>query len=190
MIAASKVRLFTMRIQPTYAPCVRPATLTAILLALAVLAGCDSSSPEPDPLHSYEGRVIRGWLLALERQDYEQAAYYFAPGALIDQGRPFRLRTPAQTIEFNAALPCRADLVRLADEGRRVLAAFRLRAGPGGRCSGVVMVRYTIRKGKFTEWRQLPNIRNGPAPPQSSASLQGGCPGAAAPHARGASRPA
>lgn len=53
----------------TYALCVRPATLTAILLALAVLAGCDSSSPEPDPLHSYDGRVIRGWLLALERQD-------------------------------------------------------------------------------------------------------------------------
>ena len=52
--------------------------------------GCDSSSPKskPDPLHSYDGRVIRGWLLALERQDYEQAAYYFAPGALIDQGHP------------------------------------------------------------------------------------------------------
>ena len=37
---------------------------------------------KPDPLHSYDGRVIRGWLLALERQDYEQAAYYFAPGAI------------------------------------------------------------------------------------------------------------
>ena len=38
--------------------------------------------------------MIRGWLLALERQDYEQAAYYFAPGAIIDQGQhPFRLRT-------------------------------------------------------------------------------------------------
>lgn len=188
MIAASNVRLFTMRIHPTYAPCVRPATLTAILLALAVLAGCDSSLPEPDPLRSYEGRVIRGWLLALERQDYEQAAYYFAPGALIDQGRPFRLRTPAQAIEFNSALPCRADLVRLADEGRRVLAAFRLRAGPGGRCSGVVMVRYTIRKGKFTEWRQLPGASPEPDPPRSASARLGGCPGAAGPRAPCASR--
>jgi hypothetical protein len=173
----------------------RTARATAVLLALAVLAGCDSSSPDPvhakpDPLHSYEGRVIRGWLLALERQDYEQAAYYFAPGAIIDQGHPFRLRTPAQARDFNASLPCRADLVRLRDEGRRVLATFALHEGPGGGCSGLVKVRYTIRKGKFTEWRQLPNIRREPAPPRSAAALPGGCPGAAAPRAPAESLPA
>ena len=167
----------------------RPLCLVVLVL---VLPGCNSASsePSPDPLHSYEGRVIRGWLLALERQDYDQAAYYFAPGAIIDQGHPFRLRTPAQARNFNASLPCRADLVRLEDEGRRVLATFALHKGPGGGCSGLVKVRYTIRKGKFTEWRQLPNIRNEPAPPQSSAALQGGCPGAAAPRAPCASRPA
>jgi hypothetical protein len=153
-----------------------------------VLAGCDSSSPDPvhaklDPLHSYNGRVIRGWLLALERQDYEQAAYYFAPGAIIDQGRPYRLRTPEQARNFNASLPCRADLVALKDEGRTVLATFSLREGPGGRCSGPVKVRYTIRKGKFTEWRQLPNIRREPVPAQSAAAPQAGCPCAAAPRA-------
>jgi hypothetical protein len=170
---------------------VRPATITAVLLALAVLAGCDSSPPKPDPLHSYNGRVIRGWLLALERQDYGQAAYYFAPGALIDQGRrPYRLRTPDQAFGFNASLPCRAELIRLKGGGAHVLATFRLKEGPAGSCSGLVKVRYTIRKGKFTEWRQLPNIRNGPAPPQSSAFLEGGCPYAAAPPAPGASRPA
>jgi hypothetical protein len=37
-----------------------------------------------------------------------------------------------------------------------VLATFRLRRGPGGRCRGLTRVRYTIRNGKFTEWRQLP----------------------------------
>ena len=156
--------------------------------------GCDSQSskpkPKPDPLHTYKGRVIRGWLLALERQDYDQAAYYFAPGAIIDQGHPFRLRTSKQARNFNASLPCRAELIGLKDEGPRVLATFVLHRGPGGGCSGLVKVRYTIRKGKFTEWRQLPNIRNGPAPPQSSAALQDGCPCAAAPRARGASRPA
>ena len=167
------------------------ATTAAVLLALALLAGCDSESPaEPDPLHSYDGRVIRGWLLALERQDYEQAAYYFAPGALIDQGRPYRLRTPAQAIGFNASLPCRAKLIRLKGGGAHVLATFRLRAGPGGPCSGLVKVRYTIRKGKFTEWRQLPDIRREPAPPRSAAALPGGCPGAAAPRARAGARPA
>jgi hypothetical protein len=134
----------------------------ALALALFAPLGCDSSSPEPasheraDRLHSYDGRVIRGWLLSLERMDYEQAAYYFAPGALIDQGRPYRLRTREEAIGFNASLPCRADLIRLKGGGAHVLATFRLRAGPGGPCSGKVRVRYTIRKGKFTEWRQLP----------------------------------
>jgi hypothetical protein len=144
---------------------VRPATLTATLLALAAFPGCDSSTPEkPDPLHSYDGRVIRGWLLALERQDYEQAAYYFAPNALIDQGRPYRLRTKSDAFAFNASLPCRADLVRLKGGGAHVLATFRLREGPGGRCSGLERVRYTIRKGKFTAWRQLLDPEGEPAP--------------------------
>ena len=134
--------------------------LTAVLLALA---GCNSSSDEPDrtvkpdPLHTYNGRVIRGWLLSLERQDYTQAAYYFAPNALIDQGHPYRLRNRSEAFAFNASLPCRADLIGLKGGGHahHVLATFRLRKGPGGRCTGLVRVRYTISKGKFTEWRQL-----------------------------------
>jgi hypothetical protein len=142
---------------------VRPPWLRVVVLALAVLAGCDSSSDRPDPLHSYDGRVIRGWLLSLERQDYEQAAYYFAPGALIDQGHPYRLKTKAEAFAFNASLPCRADLIRLRGGGAHVLATFRLREGPGGPCSGLVKVRYTIRKGKFTEWRQLPEGEGQPA---------------------------
>ena len=134
-------------------------------LILLALAGCNSSSSDepatpqhkPDPLHTYNGRVIRGWLLSLERQDYTQAAYYFAPHALIDQGHPYRLDTQSDAFAFNAGLPCRADLIRLTGGGHahHVLATFRLRRGPGGPCSGLVRVRYTIRDGKFTAWRQL-----------------------------------
>jgi len=153
---------------------VRPALLTVLAVALAALAGCDLwSSNEADssrppatrerPALSYEARVIRGWLLALERQDYEGAAYYFAPGAIIDQGRPYRLRDESAARAFNASLPCRADLIDLDDQGDMVLASFRLRRGPGGECSGVVKVRYAIRKGKFTEWRQLPSEEAPPA---------------------------
>jgi hypothetical protein len=139
---------------------VRPLCIVGVLV---VLVGCNSSSDEPDrtvkpdPLHTYNGRVIRGWLLSLERQDYTQAAYYFAPNALIDQGHPYRLRDRSEAFAFNASLPCRADLIGLKGGGHahHVLATFRLRKGPGGRCTGLVRVRYTIRKGKFTEWRQL-----------------------------------
>ena len=143
----------------------RPLVVAVMLLALA---GCSSSSDDPiekpDPLHTYNGRVIRGWLLSLERQDYEQAAYYFAPNALIDQGRPYRLKTKTEAFAFNAGLPCRADLIRLKGGGQahHVLATFRLREGPGGPCSGLTRVRYTIREGKFTEWRQLPDEKDRP----------------------------
>jgi hypothetical protein len=146
---------------------VRPALCVVVALALGALGGCDlSSSDDPEPAtsaaprvghYSYEARVIRGWLLALERMDYDGAAYYFAPGAIIDQGDPYRLHDQADARAFNAALPCRADLVDLRHERGKVLASFRLRRGPGGDCSGVVKVRYTIRNGKFTEWRQLPS---------------------------------
>ena len=143
--------------------------VVAVVLALLVPAGCNSSSDSddaenPDPLHTYNGRVIRGWLLSLERQDYEQAAYYFAPNALIDQGHPYRLKTKSEAFAFNAGLPCRADLIRMKGGGHahHVLATFRLRAGPGGACSGLTRVRYTIRNGKFTEWRQLPEGPSGP----------------------------
>ena len=139
-----------------------------LLTALALLAGCSGDddaddadkAPLPPPKQrgaEYEKRVIRGWLLALQRDDYVGAADYFAVGAIIDQGDPFRLPSRAAARIFNASLPCRADLAGVEDEpGPRSLASFRLREGPGGPCSGTVKVRFTIRSGKFTEWRQLP----------------------------------
>jgi hypothetical protein len=137
----------------------------AVLVAVLVLDGDDGevtaeTRPLPPPEQSgaeYEQRVIRGWLLALNRDDYTGAADYFAIGAIVDQGEPFRLSSAAAARIFNAGLPCRADLAGVEDEpGPKSLASFRLREGPGGPCSGIVKVRFTIRKGKFTEWRQLP----------------------------------
>jgi hypothetical protein len=148
--------------------------IVAALLMLLAPIGCAGDEPEPEPEAlrpptqrgaAYEERVISGWLLALGREDYDGAAYYFAPGALIDQGEPYRLRGPSAARIFNASLPCRADLADVEDEpGPRSLASFRLRAGPGGPCSGIVKVRFTIRKGKFTEWRQLPEEPEPPGP--------------------------
>jgi hypothetical protein len=107
-------------------------------------------------VRSPEGMLIRGWLQALQRNNYNQAALFFAPGALIDQGVPFRLRSDRAARRFNARLPCRADLVRLKDEGKKVLASFRLRAGPGGQCTGIVRVRFSFRGKRFSEFVQLP----------------------------------
>jgi hypothetical protein len=148
----------------------------AIVALLLLAVGCEKEEPQPDPLApptqrgaAYEERVIRGWLLALGRDDYDGAAYYFARGALIDQGDPYRLRGPSAARIFNASLPCRADLAGVKDEpGPRSLASFRLREGPGGPCSGIVKVRFTIKGGKFTEWRQLPEEPEVPDAPGES----------------------
>jgi hypothetical protein len=150
----------------------RPLALAVV--AVVLLAGCndsggsDDSRPAPRPqsqngLRSPEGVTIRDWLMAVQHGDFGQAATFFAPGAIIDQGRPFRLRNTAAARLFNATLPCHADLVQLDDEGAKVLATFRLTPGPGGPCRGRVQVRYTIVKGKFKEWRQL-DTQQAPAP--------------------------
>jgi hypothetical protein len=150
--------------------------IAIVALLLLAASGCEDEESPPDQLPppvqrgaEYEKRVIRGWLLALQRDDYSGAAGFFANGALIDQGEPYRLRGPAAARIFNASLPCRADLAGVEDEpGPRSLASFRLREGPGGPCSGIVKVRFTIRRGKFTEWRQLPEE---PEPPESPDSV-------------------
>jgi hypothetical protein len=132
------------------------------LAAIALLAaGCDDSdAPQPRPqpqigLRSAEGVMIRDWLMSVQHGDFGRAATFFAPGAIIDQGRPYRLRNRAAARLFNATLPCHAVLIALRDEGAKVLATFRLAPGPGGPCRGRVQVRYTIVNGRFTEWRQL-----------------------------------
>src|SRR5215211_6362080 len=133
--------------------------LAVVALALAVAAGCSedpAARPQPrDGLRSPEGVMIRDWLMAVAHGDFGRAATFFAPGAIIDQGRPFRLPNAAAARIFNAGLPCHADLIALEDEGTKVLATFRLAPGPGGPCRGRVQVRYTIVNGKFTEWRPL-----------------------------------
>ena len=89
--------------------------------------------------------------MSLERQDYEQAAYYFAPNALIDQGHPYRLTTKSEAFAFNASLPCRADLIRLQGGGHapRVLATFRLR----GHYFALSMLAYPLAILSGFEWR-------------------------------------
>ena len=136
----------------------RRAALAA--LGLALLAGCDDSDapgkpPQRTGVRTAEGLMIRDWLMAVQHGDFGRAATFFAPGAVIDQGRPYRLRNRAAARLFNATLPCHADLIALRDEGAKVLATFRLTPGPGGPCRGRVQVRYKIVGGRFTEWRQL-----------------------------------
>lgn len=140
----------------------RPAHLIAVLALLAVLAGCDSGSSDEHGTKTDEGRLIRDWLTALNNGDYNHAADFFAPNALVDQGIPYRLPNRAAAKLFNSGLPCHGELVEVEDEGERVLATFRLRDGPGGSCDGFVSVRFAFRDDRFSEFRQLE--QEAPAP--------------------------
>ncbi len=144
-----------------------------VLLAALALAGCDSGddeakrerSPAAEPA---EAKAIRSWSAAVNAGRYRRAASFFAEGAIVEQIEEVRLRDREAAIAFNRGLPCRADVTEVRDEGRTVIAAFRLRDGPGGPCEGDARVRFRLRDGKFTEWRQL---SESPAPPGVEATI-------------------
>ncbi|HZI90298.1 MAG TPA: nuclear transport factor 2 family protein [Thermoleophilaceae bacterium] len=112
--------------------------------------GGGTRQSEPD-----EAAAIRAWSGALNDGDFDRAAAYFAPNAIVEQTQEIRLADRRAAIAFNRSLPCKADVTDVEDEGETVLAAFRLRDGTGGPCDGSARVRFTFRDGKFSEWRQL-----------------------------------
>ena len=107
----------------------------------------DAERHDGTGIRSYEGRVIRGWLLALDRGDYGEAAHYFSPPERSSTRRPRRLRDESAARAFNASLPCRAKLAALEDEAARCSPRSSSARALGGSCSGQVRVRYTIRNG-------------------------------------------
>jgi hypothetical protein len=139
------------------------------LAAVIALGGC-SSGEEPEPKlpgpqrGSVEERAIRGWSAAVNRGDFDEAAGFFAPGALVEQVRAFRLRDRRAALRFNRGLPCRADVTDVERDGASVVAAFRLRpgTGPPQACGGDARVRFRFRDGKFSEWRQLAEPSSSP----------------------------
>ena len=146
-----------------------------VLLTAVALAGCGGGGGDDEPAataparpggEGAEAKAIRAWITVLNAGNVEQAADFFAPGAIVEQGRLARLRSHADAVAFNRALPCRAKVTDIEDEGKTWLAAFKLRPGPGSpaSCGGDgVRVRFRFRGGKFSEWRQLPESSDNPA---------------------------
>jgi hypothetical protein len=148
--------------------------MLAGLLATALLAaGCGGSSekkPAPKPPSSVSPgeAVIRGWTTALYNGQYEKAANYFAPRAIVQQGRSFVLRSHEEAVFFGRTLPCRAKVTAVkAEKKGTLLASFDFFPGLHGTCpdGGSGQVRFFIRKGKIETWRQL---RSAPTAPGRS----------------------
>jgi hypothetical protein len=113
-----------------------------------------------------DAAAIRDWIRSLNAGEYDRAASYFARNAIVEQVTEMRLPTHQAAVNFLRGLPCRADVTKITDEGATSLASFKLRRGPGGPCEGSARVRFKVKRGKFTEWRQLLE----PAPPPGTSA--------------------
>ncbi len=114
--------------------------------------------------------VIRDWADALRAGHVDQAASYFALPALVANGTPpVRLTDRPQVRQFNASLPCGAELVATARHGVFIYATFRLTDRVGGDCGAgtgsPAATAFLIRHGKIAEWLRLPNPGSEQQPP-------------------------
>jgi limonene-1,2-epoxide hydrolase len=104
--------------------------------------------------------VVRAWSQALNENDNERAADLFARDAQVVQaGRELTLKTHADAVAWNAALPCSGKIVSIESHGNTATATFLLDNrrhsscdGPGERASAI----FKVVKGKIVLWHQTP----------------------------------
>jgi len=128
--------------------------LAPALLAVALLAGCGGHKPaSPES-------VVRAWSAAINAGENEKAADLFAPGAVVVQSGQLVLRTHADAVAWNAALPCAGHIVQIATDGEQATATFLLGERPGQICDGPgqkATAVFTVHRGKIVLWHQVPN---------------------------------
>jgi limonene-1,2-epoxide hydrolase len=130
------------------------------LAAVALLAGCGSGEPSAES-------VVRAWSQALNDDDNDRAADLFARDAQVVQaGRELTLKTHADAVAWNAALPCSGKIISIDSHGNTATATFLLGNrrhsscdGPGERASAI----FKVVKGKIVLWHQTP--ATGPTEP-------------------------
>ena len=128
-----------------------------------------SARPSPPPRGAE--RVIRRWLAAIRRSDFERAASYFSvPARVQNGGPPETLDNPALVIAWNAALPCGARLTKLSGApGGYTVAEFVLTDRAGASCgSGIgapAASAIKVERGLITEWYRLPDGAPPPGEP-------------------------
>ena len=123
------------------------------LLALAVaLGGCGgggTASPE---------EVVRNWSEALNADDNDGAADFFAAGAeVVQAGTSYRLSRHEEAVRWNAALPCDGKIVELHVDEDEVTAVFILSDSKTMPCDAPgaeVTAIFTVRDGKIVRWEQ------------------------------------
>jgi limonene-1,2-epoxide hydrolase len=135
----------------------------AILGAAVVLAGCGDREPRSPE------SVARAWSAAIDRADDDAAASLFADDANVIQSGILTLRTHADAVQWNAALPCGGRVTRVVKRpGHEVLLVFRLRDRPGHRCDApgsAAAAIFRVENGKIVLWHQTDVPRSSPSEP-------------------------
>lgn len=130
----------------------------AAALGLTV-AGCGSGGPSTES-------VVRAWSHELNTGDNNGAANLFAPDAeVVQAGTTLRLKTHAQAVAWNAALPCSGRLVSITTHGNLARATFVLGNRPTSKCDGPgqrATAIFRVKKGKIVLWHQAGSA--GPLP--------------------------
>jgi limonene-1,2-epoxide hydrolase len=123
----------------------------AALLVLLGATACGSSAPSTES-------VVRAWSEALNTNDNRGAADLFAPNAEVVQGTTvMRLRTHADAVAWNSALPCSGRIVAIRSKGHLATATFRLGDRPHSRCDGPgqkATAIFRVVQGKIVLWHE------------------------------------
>jgi hypothetical protein len=145
--------------------------ITALALSLAACGGSDgdestttstgATTSIPGNADPADVEVIDAWVRALDRNDIEAAAGYFAIPSSTLNGISLEIHTRADARRFNSSLPCGAHLVRAESHGAFTIATFRLseRPGPGSCGAGVgdkAATAFAIKDDKITDWQRVP----------------------------------
>lgn len=143
--------------------------VVAASLALSACGGADddpeSAAQEPGTSAEIPGgadpedvKVIEEWADALREGDIEAAAEHFKLPSTAQNGTPpLRLRSRADVVAFNEALPCGAELTNAENKGRFIVATFELSERPGeGECGpgtgGTAKTAFVIEDGLIVAW--------------------------------------
>jgi limonene-1,2-epoxide hydrolase len=121
------------------------------LAAVALAAGCGDGSPSAES-------VVRAWSEALNHDDNSTAASLFAHDAKVVQlGRVVTLRTRADALAWNAALPCSGQIVSIHSRGDTATATFLLGNRTHSQCDGPgqeATAIFRVVRGKIVLWHQ------------------------------------
>jgi limonene-1,2-epoxide hydrolase len=116
------------------------------------------STTGTEPVPPEMANVVLAWSDALNRNDNETAARYFAPGAIIRQSQEYRLDDAEIATTWNDGLPCAGEIVELRMVDIAVVAIFVLGERPGHQCDAPgarAAAAFVIEDGLIVLWQQV-----------------------------------